>query len=139
MIKTFANFINLDEGNAFTAALKKAQESGAEEFEFEGKTFKTKGNELKEDEAAPAAPVKKLGKLKTFEEYVKEKDGKAETSDETPEDNPEVDKEVKKQEETDAAKGEKKEKDAEEVDAEEIADADSEEADELVDDAKDED
>jgi hypothetical protein len=135
MIKTFANFVNnnVDEGNAFTAALKKAQESGAEEFEFEGKTYKTKGNDLKEDEEAPAAPVKKLGKLKTFEEYVKEKDDKAET----PEDSPEIDKEVKKQEETDMAKSKAKEEDAEEIDAEEIADADSEEADEVMDDAKD--
>jgi len=114
MITTFTNFIEnrVDEGNAFTAALKKAQEDGDEEFEFDGKTYKTKGDELKEE--APAAPEKKMGKLKTFEEFLK-------------------DKEVEAGVEKDEEKEEEKEKEAEdteiEVDSEEIADADKDKAD----------
>ena len=120
MITSFTNFIEnrANEGNAFTAALKKAQEDGAEEFELDGKTYKTKGDELKEDEEAPAAPEKKMGKLKTFEEFLKDK----EVGDE-------VEAGVEKEEE----KEEEKEKEAEdteiEVDSEEIADADKDEAD----------
>ncbi len=107
MVKDFLTFIakGIDEGNAFTVALKKAQESGAEEFEFEGKTYKTKGNDLKEDEAtAPSAPAK----IKKFEEFLK---------DENSED---VEKEVEIDSEEIA------DVDAEEADAEE-ADVDAEE------------
>ncbi len=116
MITTFTNFIEnrVNEGNAFTAALKKAQEDGAEEFELDGKTYKTKGDELKEDEEAPAAPEKKMGKLKTFEEFLKDK---------------EVDAEVEKDEEREEEKEKETEDTEMEVDAEEIADTDKDDAD----------
>ena len=120
MITSFTNFIEnrANEGNAFTAALKKAQEDGAEEFELDGKTYKTKGDELKEEEKAPEAPEKKIGKLKTFEEFLKDK---------------EVGDEVEAGVEKDKEKKEEKEKETEdtemEVDAEQIADTDKDDAD----------
>jgi hypothetical protein len=132
MNHTFKSFLdnekNTNEGNAFSAALKKAKDAGEKEFEVDGETYKVE--EADENEEEPKAP-----KLMSFDDFVKDKSTidssdksddtssqKVATDDEVnaklPADKEETD--LKDKEAKDDAKGEEEEEEEEADDLEDL-------------------
>jgi hypothetical protein len=126
----------MSEGNAFSAALKKAKEDGKDEFEVDGETYKVE----EADEAEETAEEPKAPKLMSFDDFVKDKSTISSKSDDTagqkvatddevnaklPSDDKEEDKEkedLEDKEAKDDAKGEEEEEEEEEVDLDDLDD-----------------
>jgi hypothetical protein len=121
--KAFGGTMN--EGNAFSAALKKAKDAGEKEFEVDGETYKVE--ESDENKEEPKAP-----KLMSFDDFVKDKSTISNKSDDTSAQKVATDDEVNAK-----LPDDKEEKDLEDKEARDNAKGKEEEEEEEADDLED--